>query len=220
MTALLTVLTYLLIYFIHDGGSRYLEPLEVRNPSCGLAGEVAGVTVDDPAAPTTVTWQDPYFPGTHCTADIRALVAPFPVGTRYLIGTTVMGEIGTADFNLYPDPHVTEWATIGVQPPPPPPPPPPPACPITIRIETWTASVPIGGRGKVLLQLANPQPIVRLQVKLGTQVIGEVTGTDLRDLAGLYFSVPRTPGSYNITVAAQDATCTAQTTNVRVVTVQ
>jgi hypothetical protein len=52
-------------------------------------------------------------------------------------------------------------------------------------------------------------------------VIGEVTGTDLRDLAGLYFSVPRTPGNYNISVAVTDAAqCTVTTTATRLVTVQ
>jgi hypothetical protein len=103
----------------------------------------------------------------------------------------------------------------------------PPACTtggvhsITIRVEGWTQSVPIGGRGKIDLQLANPFAIVQLQVRLGTQVIGEVTGTDLRDLSGLYFSVPRTPGPYNITVVARDSTgCIEQTTAPRVVTVQ
>ncbi len=53
------------------------------------------------------------------------------------------------------------------------------------------------------MSLANSQPIVQLQVKVGPQVIAEVTGADLRDLSGLYFSVPRTPGDYAITVFAK-----------------
>lgn len=80
--------------------------------------------------------------------------------------------------------------------------------------------MPIGGRGSVLLQLQNSVPIVQLQVKLGLQVIAEVNGTELRDMAGLYFSVPRTAGTYAITVAAKDATgCQAETTTPRSISV-
>ena len=43
-----------------------------------------------------------------------------------------------------------------------------------------------------------------LQVRLGTQVIAEVTATDMRDAAGIYFAVPRTPGAYTLTVRAVD----------------
>lgn len=92
---------------------------------------------------------------------------------------------------------------------------------ITIRVDDWSRDVAIGARGKVSLTLANSFPIVQLQVKLGGQVIGEVTGTDLRDLAGLFFSVPRTAGAYSITIAAKDSTgCQEQTTAVRLVNVQ
>lgn len=70
------------------------------------------------------------------------------------------------------------------------------------------------------MQLANSFPIVQLQVRLGNQVVAEVDGQELRDLAGLYFSMPRTPGVYNISVAAKDSTgCTAETTTQRSVTV-
>ena len=102
-----------------------------------------------------------------------------------------------------------------------PPPPPPPQCSgITIRVDDWSRTVAIGGRGKVALTLLADRAIVLLQVRLGGQVIGEVTGADLRDLAGLYFSVPRVAGSYNITVAVKDSTnCTTQTSAVRTVTV-
>jgi hypothetical protein len=72
----------------------------------------------------------------------------------------------------------------------------------------------------VLLLLANSFPIVQLQIRLGTQAIAEVDGTELRDMAGLYFSVPRTPGPYNFTVYAKDSTgCEATTTAVRTITV-
>lgn len=91
---------------------------------------------------------------------------------------------------------------------------------ITIAIQEWTTSVPVGDRGRVLLLLRNEFPIVHLQVKFGPQVIGEQGGTDLRDSAGMYFSVPRIPGIYNLTVFAQDSTgCTEETTLPRTVTI-
>jgi hypothetical protein len=310
-------LTYSVLWFVFKltaAGAEptgYIPPLDVRNPPCGLAGAVVGVTYDRPQNPTTVYWPDPYFPGVHCAVDVRAALSTLPAG-RYEFAHTVMGEIGTADFNVYPDPHTSADFTIGNMPPPPPPPaavgligtgmqlpaartltwdfnapeadpannavayqaykdgvaypettgntqpvtlpayktyefavraiaadgrmsepatlvytleappppPPPPCSGITVRVDDWSRAVPIGGRGKVAITLIGSFPIVQLQVKLGGQVIGEVLGTDLRDLAGLHFSVPRTAGAYNITVAAKDSTgCIVQTTAVRVVNV-
>ena len=79
----------------------------------------------------------------------------------------------------------------------------------------------IGDRGRVLLLLKNSFPIVNLQVKFGSQVVGEQEGMDLRDSAGMYFSVPRMPGVFNLTVFAQDSTgCTEETTLPRTVTIQ
>jgi hypothetical protein len=204
-----------------------MEPLSIRNPPCGLAPAVVGLQVDRLVNPTAALWPDPYFPGTHCRVDISATVAELSAtrpGT-YELATTEMGKQVPFGTVIPPyigiDPHVSPRFTIGPgEPPPPPPPPPPPTCPITIRVDDWSRAVPIGGRGTVRVTLAHSFPIVQLQVKLNTQVIGEVTGTDLRDLAGLYFSVPRVPGAYNITVAARDATCTATTTATRLVTVQ
>ncbi len=310
---ILTALTYIALWFVQSNGDRYIPFFDVRNPPCGIAGAVVGVTFDRPQSPTTVYWPDPYFPDTHCAVDVRVPLAALGPGT-YHFATSVMGEIGTPDFNIYPDPHTSALWTIGaVLPPPPPPasvglsgtgmqlpaartltwdfnppdpdpaintvayqafkdgvaypetkgnsqpvtlsayktydfavraiaadgrvsapatlvytleappppPPPPPCSGITVRVDDWSRTVPLGGRGKVALTLIGSHPIVLLQVKLGGQVIGEVTGTDLRDLAGLYFSVPRTPGSYNITVAAKDSTsCTVQSTATRLVTVQ
>jgi hypothetical protein len=299
-------LTYIALYFIHAGGSGYIPTFDVRNPPCGIAGAVVGVTFDRPQYPTTVYWPDPYFPETHCAVDVRVPLAKLATGT-YHFAATVMGELGTPGFLYYPDPHTSANWTIGAVLPPPPPPagvgligtgmqipaartlswdandpaenvvkyratmdgaafpdttatslpitlnaykqyeftvraidaddrisdpatlsymlqgPPDPGCThtITIRVEDWTREVAIGGRGKVELTLANSFPITVLQVKLGAQVIGEVTGADLRDLSGLYFSVPRAAAIYNIAVAARDSTgCHVQTTTPRLVTVK
>jgi hypothetical protein len=84
----------------------------------------------------------------------------------------------------------------------------------------WTADVAIGLQGFVLFQLVNGSPIVDVQVRLGTQVAGEQLGQDLRASAGQYFSVPRTPGTYALTVYAKDSQgCEAVTTAPRTVTV-
>lgn len=80
--------------------------------------------------------------------------------------------------------------------------------------------MPVGERGRVLVQLINGYAITRLQVRMDEQVIAEVLGQELRDMAGLYFSVPRTPGTFNMTVYAEDVTgCMALTTAMRPVTV-
>jgi hypothetical protein len=86
---------------------------------------------------------------------------------------------------------------------------------ITVSVQDWTRSVPIGNRGRVLWQLANSFPIVQLQIKLGSQVVAQIDGTELRDNAGSYLSLPRTPGTYGFTVFAKDNQgCTAETTAV------
>ncbi len=226
---------FVTLYFVYlltatgAAPSGYLPPLEVRNPPCGIAGNAIGVQFEPggfvnnvPANPRAVLWPDPYFPGDHCRVDITQQVAALQPGT-YEFATTEMGKVGGGPY-IGIDPHTSAtWVKVAGEPPPLP----PATCTtggahaITIRVEDWTRSVAIGARGKVLLTLANSFPIVLLQVKLNSQVIGEVNGADLRDLAGLYFSVPRTPGSYNITVAATDATaCQESTTAIRTVIVQ
>lgn len=87
---------------------------------------------------------------------------------------------------------------------------------ITLIINDWNRSIPVGSRGRVLWQLQNSFPIVQLQIKMNGQVIAQIDGTDLRDNAGSYFSVPRTLGSYPFTVFAKDTTgCTMETTTAR-----
>jgi hypothetical protein len=76
-----------------------------------------------------------------------------------------------------------------------------------ITVDEWPVSVTVGSRGRVLIRITHTAPVTLLQVQLGTQVIAEVSGggsTDMRDMAGLYFAVPRTPGTYQMTVRAVD----------------
>ncbi len=87
-------------------------------------------------------------------------------------------------------------------------------------MQDYSASVPVGGRGRVLLQFVNELPIVKVEVRLGAQVIASASGDELRDTAGMFFSVPRAAGSYPLTVYAEDAAgCAVVTTAPRTVTV-
>lgn len=84
----------------------------------------------------------------------------------------------------------------------------------------WTPQVRVGVRGRFLVQLFSSRPVVQLQVRFDSLVVGEVNGTELRDLAGLYFSVPRVPGNYNLYFTAKDDLgCVTSTTASRVVSV-
>lgn len=98
---------------------------------------------------------------------------------------------------------------------------------ITIIVPSYTKQVSIAGgaRGRVDLQFSNPLPITYVQVTLVAQVVGAVPSNgpgpvDLRDMGGLYFSVPRTLGTYNLFVTAQDSGgCRTSTTLARTITV-
>lgn len=59
-----------------------------------------------------------------------------------------------------------------------------------------------------------------MQAKFDTLVLGDISapGGDLRNVLELRFSVPRTPGMFNLTVFARDsAGCTTVTTAPRLV---
>ena len=88
----------------------------------------------------------------------------------------------------------------------------------------WSALVRIGEEGYVDFRIVNPQPVVDVQVRFGSQVVGHATarapGDDLRAIRGLSFSVPRVAGDYPMTVWAKDTTnCETVTTLQRIVTV-
>lgn len=73
----------------------------------------------------------------------------------------------------------------------------------------------------MLFHLANSFPVVRLQVKVnGSQAVGEILGQELRNVAGIWFSMPRTPGDYQMTIEATDSgRCVTETTAIRTITV-
>lgn len=89
-----------------------------------------------------------------------------------------------------------------------------------MSVQNWTQAVPVGGRGQVEFRLSDSVPITQLRVRIGAQVIAEVNGQELRDVASLSFSMPRAPGVYGISIFAEDAAgCTTETTLPRLVTV-
>jgi len=95
---------------------------------------------------------------------------------------------------------------------------------IGIAIANWTKRVTIssatGPRGRVDFSLQNSFPVVLVQVKFGTQVIGEIPASDLRDVLAMGFSTPRVPGVYSLFITAKDAGgCVTTTTIARTVTV-
>jgi chitodextrinase len=92
---------------------------------------------------------------------------------------------------------------------------------ITITVKSYTKNVGLGARGEVFLTVANGFAITQLQVKLGTQVVSEVLGAELRDVIGLGWTAPRTAGSYNLLVTAKDILgCQTTTTLARQVVVR
>lgn len=79
----------------------------------------------------------------------------------------------------------------------------------------------VGDQGSVRFSLTGPLPIIQVQAKFDTLVIGNVgPAVDLRNVREIGFSVPRTPGTFNLTVYAIDsAGCTSTTTAPRPVQV-
>lgn len=98
---------------------------------------------------------------------------------------------------------------------------------ITIQVTAWSKQVAPGLVGDVSFRLLNQFPITKVQAYLGPQIAGEVPigaasgALDLRNMGGLTFSVPRTLGTYNLTVAAtDDKGCRTVTTTARPLVVQ
>lgn len=92
---------------------------------------------------------------------------------------------------------------------------------IIVAVQAYTKQLGLGARGRVDFTLANSFPVTQVQVKLGAQVVGEITGADLRDVGGIYFSVPRTAGTYTLFLTGRDNTgCVTSTTTVRPLVVQ
>jgi chitodextrinase len=99
---------------------------------------------------------------------------------------------------------------------------------ITIANVNYPKVIGRGSRDRVLFDLANSFPVSRVQVLLGSQVVGEapiggaiLPGVDLRDIPGLRFSAPAVAGSHNLFIRATDNQgCTTTTTLIRPLVVQ
>jgi hypothetical protein len=78
----------------------------------------------------------------------------------------------------------------------------------------------VGAQGRVDVQVLSGAPVTRIQVQLGTQVVGEITGAELRFVRAIGFAVPRVRGDYVLFIAAHDGRgCDARTTQSRPLTV-
>lgn len=106
------------------------------------------------------------------------------------MGTVVRSAPVTFDVNVAPVPVCTENGRPAVR----------------LLVGDWTRTAKPLNSGRVLTALTqSARPIVRLALSLNGVEQGVLTGTDLRPTAGMYFSVPETPGTYQVTVSARDA---------------
>lgn len=88
-------------------------------------------------------------------------------------------------------------------------------------MQDWTRVVKVGEQGSVDFNLRNAYPVTQVKALFDTLVLGSIDGTDLRNVGSLNFSVPRTPGLFNLTLFVMDSTgCTEITTSARPVQIQ
>lgn len=89
----LTVMEFVIVWFVMTGGAGYLPPQNVQptEMQCGIDGAVVGVKIDRVVNPSMVLWPDPYVEGKHCQTDISARVATLTQG-EYHIATTIVGK--------------------------------------------------------------------------------------------------------------------------------
>lgn len=169
----------------------------------------------EPATPpvSTFDWGKPPLgaDGLVHSPPLKPLVAP---NTAYVLFVHAIGPGGTSPAsNASPGFMATVVA--------------PPVCggggqTLTIAVQSYTPTVKMGDQGSVSFRiLTASNPVTVTQVRFETQVVGQQLGEDLRATSGMYFSVPRVAGTYNLFVYAKDAqNCEALTTLARAVTVQ
>lgn len=93
--------------------------------------------------------------------------------------------------------------------------------PLTLVVSGYTPTVTIGNEGTVTVKALGPSPVTLMEVLFDAQVVGSVSGQELRFLRAIGFGVPRTSGQYNLFVFAKDSrNCTALTTAPRPLAVQ
>ncbi len=96
----------------------------------------------------------------------------------------------------------------------PPPAPPCAADAVSVLVGDWSRNVSLGAFGRVTYNLQlSAAPVTTLVVKFNGAETDRVTGSDLRKIAGSYFKVPSTRGSYALSVEGQTAAgCTGGAT--------
>lgn len=81
---------------------------------------------------------------------------------------------------------------------------------VQVAVGNWSRTVAPGDVGQVTFSLRSSlNPVTLLIVRLNGQEQDRLTGSDLRKVAGSYFEAPNTPGSYALSVEAQDTNACA-----------
>jgi len=77
---------------------------------------------------------------------------------------------------------------------------------VTVTALQKTGSGGANSKARLDFQVASPgSPVTRVQVIAGDLVLGQMDGTDLGALAGLWFTVPATSGTYPLSAVALNA---------------
>ena len=77
---------------------------------------------------------------------------------------------------------------------------------VKLDVGDWTRNVSVNANGRVSYSLLNSRnPVTTLIVRFNGMERDRLTGSDLKKVAGSYFSVGSTRGMFSLTVEAQDA---------------
>lgn len=99
-----------------------------------------------------------------------------------------------------------------------------------IQVKSYTTPLTGGQEGQVVAQAGGPSAVTKLTISITSpppndgnapQVIGEITGPELRWVRAIGFATPHTPGNFNLFLTAVDARgCKVSTTAQRTLVIQ
>lgn len=163
---------------------------------CGLDKGVEDPTDPTPLNPTKVLFDDPF---AGVTKDCEApLPLGLPIANGYMAAATYTSTLcaPTVTCRSTLSNFTRSFSVAGGQ----------PDCTNAVFLDVgdWSRSGPARTLGRVLYSLQrSQQPVQRLIVRLSGVEVDNLTGSDLRKVAGSYFMLPIGPGSYSLTVEAQ-----------------
>jgi hypothetical protein len=181
---------------IMPGGTRCGQPKVAPNPNTVNPTQVA---MDDPFAGASVDCVVPMPTGIPDGGNYLAY-ALYHSSNCILDDGVTRGPCNSAYSNY------TESFSVVSQPPPD-----PCAGAVVLAVGDWTRSAGAATLGRVLFSLGgSAKPVTLVIVRLGKQgstpqEMDRLTGNDLRKVAGSYFRLPLSKGSYLLSVEAQDA---------------